>query len=470
MNPLRDMHIKPKLTAILVLTGVVPLLLVGVFMGGAATDALLAEAFDKLHTVQHIRKNQISAAVHERLGYLKVLAGRMEVHDLARDLAEHEHVSRGALLAPFQADTAEYRDLVRPANRPLHEALDTYNFHDLMLVSPLTGNVLYSVLGGRDLGANLAHGSLKDSGAALAWRGVVRTGDFQATDFAPYGAEQGAERAFLGYPVNDEAGTLTGVLVVSVTPEFVNRIMDSRQGLGASGEAYLISYDEHTDVYEFRSSLKTMGGGSYVLGSVMKPLDYWRDAVRDPEGGTALYVDSAGHEVLVAYDSMGFKGLNWYLISKVDKAEVTSAVANMTRMSLLVSGDWFCASGWGRSSSPPGSAGPFSKTPTSPRPWPGANTAASSKTDAATNWGSWPRRSTTCRPAWAAPRGCRRARRGWTTPCAASTLPWRWRAASYPTWPGTWARSWVRCISSETAFCISRRATPSPTVRATTPP
>ena len=153
-----------------------------------------------------------------------------------------------------------------------------------------------------DLGSNLRTGPFKDSNLATLWSRVVETGDVSLVDFASYKPSGSKQAAFIGAPFRDYSGTILGVIALQMTPEFITTIMGSREGMGETGESYLLNWHEDTNIFELRSNLQTMGDGEYVVGySLGKNLDYWVDAVKEGRaGGHNTYVDSKGNSVLVA--------------------------------------------------------------------------------------------------------------------------------------------------------------------------
>ncbi len=143
-------------------------------------------------------------------------------------------------------------------------------------------------------------------------------------DFVSYEPSNGMESLFIGAPIFNNTGTLQSIVVLQLGPSFVNTIIDSLEGMGATGESCLIRWFDTTEKFEFRSNMHTMGDGKYIIGYKMVNVpEYWKDAVNaNFERGHGLYLDSATKEVLVAYDSMDIPGIEWYQISKIDKQEV----------------------------------------------------------------------------------------------------------------------------------------------------
>lgn len=98
--------------------------------------------------------------------------------------------------------------------------------------------------------------------------------------------------------------------------------------MGETGEPYLVVWQKDQNTFELHSNLETMGDEKYVVGfSLYYVLDYWQDAVQHGTGGGhGTYTDNAGKEVMVAYNQLALSGLDWYLISKIDKYEVTAPI------------------------------------------------------------------------------------------------------------------------------------------------
>jgi len=160
----------------------------------------------------------------------------------------------------------------------------------------------------RYYGSKLASGALMEkSFNHLAAIQTIRTGLARAWEIA-----------FSGQPIIDTKGRLIAVIILQASPSMISNIMESRKGMGRTGESYLLNGEESKNRFELRSSLQTMGDGKYVIGfSLGKTLAYWEDAVKKGyEGGHGIYVDSSGKGVLAAYNKLDIFGMNWFLISK----------------------------------------------------------------------------------------------------------------------------------------------------------
>lgn len=328
-----DIPIRPKLIFLFIVTGILPLLVVGFVSNALTIETLMKKSFEQLETVQIIRKAQVEAAFNERFVDIQMLSNAEQTKDFLGALLAYREKKGTRPELGLDVATPEYERLYKRISPALTRFVDEYEYSDLFFVDAKHGHVLFTALGESDLGSNLITGPLKDSHLATLWRQVVSTGRSVVVDFEPYSPADGVQAAFMGTPIRDSQQNMVGVLILRLQAKFITALMDSREGLGTTGESYLFNWDPMTDRYELRSNLATMGKGTYVVGfSLKQKLDYWEDAVAAGQlGGENTYEDSAGKVVLAAYDKLNISGLNWYLISKIDQDEVTAPTRHLTQ-------------------------------------------------------------------------------------------------------------------------------------------
>ncbi|MCG8616575.1 MAG: response regulator, partial [Desulfobacterales bacterium] len=322
LTKLNDTAIRPKLVIAFILTGILPLLLTGYYGSILATKALMEKSFDQMEAVQSIRTSQLESVFSQRAADLRDLASSPNLLLFTKEIAEYyERRIRSRIF-----ETLNYKNLANNYAGPLKHFSSSYGCQDLKIIDAVHGNILFSIQDIRNVGNNVGRADYAESGLNRIWRQIRESGKGRIVDFSPYVPGGGVETAFMGEPIIDEAGTLVAMVVVQITPDFVNAIMDSRKGMGETGESYLLNYDKETSEFVLRSDLKTMGGGRYVTGYKLEnDMAYWRDAV-DQGQGRGVYQDSAGTQVLVVYNFLEIKGLTWYLISKINKHEVEGTV------------------------------------------------------------------------------------------------------------------------------------------------
>jgi CheY-like chemotaxis protein/signal transduction histidine kinase len=328
MLRLSDIRIRPKLLFLFLQTGLFPIVVAGYLYSYWTEKALVEESFGKLTTVQAIRKGQIENHFSRNFSDIRLLADSERIYNFLGRMSSYKINMAASSLQSFNVATEEYELLTREMRKPLQDYAFLNGYTDLYLIDVEHGQVMFSVRNREDNGTNLQHGSLKNSGLAQVWREVMDSGTTVISDFAPYGPAENREVAFIGHPVTNLSGQKISVVVLSFSPALISTITESRKGMGETGESYLIGWYKEKDTFEFRSNMTTMGDGQYVVGyDLGRKLDYWDDAKRSGySGARGEYIDSAGRKVLVAFDKLKIEGLDWYLISKIDRYEVTAPV------------------------------------------------------------------------------------------------------------------------------------------------
>jgi tubulin-specific chaperone A len=331
-----DISIRIKLVATCIAIGIVPLVVAGFYGDWLVTNSLIDKSFDKLVTIQSLRKKQVESSFKKFFNDLETLSASQRLRNMIDELEDYRQQTNVPSSSPFAVQSGQYRTIVDKYRGPYLEYLDTYGYHDMKVISSLSGHVMFSVAEERDLGANLVYGRYKDSSLAAVWREVVNTGKVAVVDFTSYEPSNGIQSLFIGSPIYNNTGTLESIVVLQLGPSFINAIMDSREGMGKTGESYLIRWFMATEKFEFRSNVQTMGEGKYSIGYKMtNSPQYWMDAVNaNFERGHGLYLDTEKKEVLVAYDSLDIPGIEWYQISKIDKAEVTAPLRQLLSKAL----------------------------------------------------------------------------------------------------------------------------------------
>jgi signal transduction histidine kinase/DNA-binding response OmpR family regulator/HAMP domain-containing protein len=338
-----DIPIRGKLILVFAVIGMVPLLVVGFFGNRLFSQALLEKSFDKVVTIQTLRKKEVERSFKRFFDDLKTLSTSQGLSTLVDDFDHYRHQAEIPATSSFATDTEQFAALLKKYQTSYLEYLETFGYHDLKVISALTGQVMFTVAGERDLGANLIHGRYKESSLAAVWREVVNTGKAAVADFSGYEPAGGVQSLLVGAPVFNTSGTMVSVLVLQLTPGFIDTIMDAREGMGETGESYLIRWFEETGRFEFRSNMESMGSGRYVVGFELERMpQYWKDATEASfKGRHDLYVDSTGKEVLVAYCRLNIPGIKWYQISKIDKSEVLAPLHQLLYQGVLITGVLF---------------------------------------------------------------------------------------------------------------------------------
>ncbi len=232
-------------------------------------------------------------------------------------------------------DRAENKSLYSSVHKKLHPELrrliQNYNYHDLFLIEPINGDIVYSVFKEVDFATSLKNGPYKASNLADVFNKALKLKKNMnpvLVDFSEYLPSYMAPASFIASPIYLD-DKLIGVLVIQLPVSVVNNIMQDGEGLGKTGETYLIGEDRL-----MRSQSRFMESAS-VLKLAIKTVA--SDALFQSKSGQAALISYRGNEVLSSYSRLHIKGLNWGVIAEIDRDEALIAVTSAIYLNLLIS-------------------------------------------------------------------------------------------------------------------------------------
>jgi len=208
--------------------------------------------------------------------------------------------------------------------------LEERGYYDIFLVN-LNGDVIYSVFKELDYATNLDNGQWQDSDLSLIYRKVdknSRHGYIAFTDFTPYAPSYDAPASFIATPVMGPQGQPMGALVFQMPIDRINRVMHASQGMGESGETYLVGSD-----FTMRSDSR-FSEESTILKTRVETKTV--KAALAGESGVHQVPDYRGVLVESAFTPLEFEGITWALIADVDTDEALSGVTTLRNIATLI--------------------------------------------------------------------------------------------------------------------------------------
>jgi len=209
-------------------------------------------------------------------------------------------------------------------------------YNDLFLIMP-DGYVFYSASKASDYKTNLMSGKFKDSNLGDLTRKVLKSGQFGIADFSPYAPFKNEPAAFVAQPViNPSSGKTEMVVALQLSLDSLNGVMQQREGMGKTGETYLVGADKlmrsdsirDPKTHSVAASFANPGKGSVDTIAVQK--------TSAGESGSGIFKNYANHSVLTSFSPIEFSGLKWSLIAEVDKKEAFAAVSKMETLMLTI--------------------------------------------------------------------------------------------------------------------------------------
>ncbi len=224
-------------------------------------------------------------------------------------------------------DSARYAFAEDQYAHELEEVIEHRNLREVFLIDT-EGNVVFTPGEREDLAVNLEEGEFADTRLAQAYeRGREET---NLTDLDIYDLH-GEPTFFAGTPIEDDTtGELLGVLVFEIPFAEVNQIMLREDGLGETGEVFLVNSD---------GLMITDARGAEEDTILTQEVEMEAlDLALAGESGEMLAENYRGEEVLASYQHVGIMDIDWALITTLEEAEAFAAVDNLLNTTLWASG------------------------------------------------------------------------------------------------------------------------------------
>lgn len=217
---------------------------------------------------------------------------------------------------------------------------DMYGYDDLFLMNP-DGYCFYTVAREADYQTNFENGEYAESGLGRLFRRVKGEKAFGMADFSPYAPSQGKPAAFMAQPVLN-GNKVEMVVALQLSLEAINRIMQQRDGMGESGETYLVGSDNLMRSDSFLDPVNHSVAASFANPSTGRVKT---EAVEMALGGKEsqkIIVDYNGRHVLSSFSPVAVGETTWALIAEIDEAEAFAAVKAIRWITLVIFGVAVC--------------------------------------------------------------------------------------------------------------------------------
>ncbi|WP_135081923.1 methyl-accepting chemotaxis protein [Terasakiella sp. SH-1] len=346
---LQDINISKKLPIFTVFL----IVLTGVLLSGTillkVNDGFEEAAKDKLVSLAAARKSELSnyldiiqsdlqiqsrnPLVAEALEDFSIAWAQIEgdkvealqkvyITDNPHPLGEKHKLDAGSSGSPYDRVHGMYHDYFR-------NLLEQRAYYDVFLIDP-QGNIIYSVFKELDYATNLNTGKWKDTDIARVYREVSnapKPDTLIFKDFAPYAPSYDAPASFIGRPVFDEKGGFSGVLIYQMPIGEINGILQAADGMGESGETYIVGPDLLMRS-DSRFSKESTILKNKVDGSTVK-------AALAGKNGVDIIADYRGIDVVSAYAPLDYNGVRWAVLAEVDVEEAMATSSSVRNISLI---------------------------------------------------------------------------------------------------------------------------------------
>jgi len=359
LKTLTKFSLRVEILITFLIVATIPLLLLSGLSSSKSTSALEDSIYQKLNAVQATKKKEIlnQFKVFERdvnsLAKSQQVISAIFMIDAYVDNCADSYKKNNT----FPLDHAQYYTVHRQAATFLSEFILTFGYDDFLLINKeaqvsltsmgIKKNVFdlatkeyeeyINAAKDKDLTSNLKNGPLMNSGLAKVWKKVIKTKKTSFQDFSYYEPDN-KQVLFVGAPIFEQGSDqIINVVVLKITSERFDKMMDERTGMGKSGIFLLLGKtDEGKVVYRNNISLTIEDTTeNYQVGKKAEE-QYLIDAFSSKETHSGIHENSKGKEVLVASMPISHNGIEWEMVAKISAGEALQAVNTLSMWMLII--------------------------------------------------------------------------------------------------------------------------------------
>tara|TARA_R110000868_G_scaffold190862_1_gene434718 strand:- start:20695 stop:22779 length:2085 start_codon:yes stop_codon:yes gene_type:complete len=226
-------------------------------------------------------------------------------------------------------DGSYYSKTHEKVHYSLTHYLEEFGYYDLFMIDAETDRIVYTVYKETDYGTSLKDGPYASSGLADVYRQALEAtheDDVFFTDYAAYEPSYNGVASFVASAIFSDKGKIEGVLVFQMPVDKFTALMSNRDGLGETGEAYLVGPD-----HKMRSASPLYS--DFTVGTEIETKAI--NAALKGETGVVEQEGAHGGDVMTSYLPVDIFGMKWAVIVEASKSEVF-ATLNKVLIELVV--------------------------------------------------------------------------------------------------------------------------------------
>ncbi|MDO9566900.1 MAG: response regulator [Candidatus Desulfaltia sp.] len=324
MTTRKKMKFRTRLILLFLFIALVPVVLLGYINFYYARKMMEQQGINELISIQENRKQGIQDFFKQLGSELRIMGDHRLFKDILADYIT-AYNKGGFDGEEFKAVDKRYHERCVGFNKE-------YGYEDMLFVTN-DGHVLITVKKGADWGANLISGIYSDTSLAECFKNAKD--GISIVDFKEY-PPSGKPAAFIGTPMirrEERKGFKVeekiGILIIRIPANQINAIMMRRDGLGNTGETYLLgkSFFMQSDSKFLKKSADLKGKAETAAV---------RESVEGRSGYNQELIDQRGEPVSIAYGPAEIEGINWVVVAKKDRKEILKPTQVLRNQSLII--------------------------------------------------------------------------------------------------------------------------------------
>jgi methyl-accepting chemotaxis protein len=310
MLSLKNIKIGPKLLTLFLCIGILPLMFIAGWTSRQVSIALQDQVFKELEAIREIKKQEIHAYFLERKHNIEIL------QHIVKTFINHAN-SKKDVTSILTDEHQRFFELF----------VQQFGFYDLFLIHP-KGTIIYTVAKESDYKTNILNGPYAKSSLGTVTQKAIKSGQFQFSDFAPYAPSNNEPAAFIAIPLISN-NSLNLIVALQLSIDSINEIMQKRDGMGKTGETYLVGPEGLMRSDSYLDPLNHSVKASFANTKQGRVDTNAFNNIMAGKTGTKIILDYNQNKVLSAFTPLNVLGIQWGLIAEIDVDEAFSVVSTM---------------------------------------------------------------------------------------------------------------------------------------------
>lgn len=323
--------INHKLVFTFLSLSLIPLILFAIISINIAKDSIESQEFHQLESIRETKSSQVVNYIASLKASLEVLHGDPYASE-AFNAFNQAMLSGGIKSQAWQQADKQYASRFQKIN-------DINGWYDLFFIN-LQGDIVFSAKHEPDLGMNIPQSSLNKTSIGEAFKKAQQQrgdNDISVSDFKPYPQSDDQPAAFMITKLINSNGQHSGYIALQFPINIISKIMNQRDGMGVSAEAYLVGEDKRmrSDSYldpKGRSVIASFAGDINTNGVNTSAVK----SAFNGEIASGIINDYNGNPVLSSFTTIDVGDFKWALIAEIDQAEAFETADQLMHISAII--------------------------------------------------------------------------------------------------------------------------------------
>jgi PAS domain S-box-containing protein len=320
---MKSKKIVNKLLLWFLFIALVPLTSVTAITYFIANASQTKEVKNNLVSIAESKAKQLENYLQERQNNAKAIA---QIPTIIDAIEKYE-----TAFETYGINSPEYQNLDKKYRQFLNGYLEIFGYSNIYLISQ-SGDAIFSVKKGKELGANYYGANYKNSEIAKVFDRAKTLMQVEVSNFGSLDGATNQPAAYIAAPVFKK-NLIIGVVVLQLNQEQFNKVVNDYTGLGKSGETIVgsvvgsqivfISPTRHDPNAAFRRTVK-------VDKEKVHPLD----KASHGQKGIGITLDYQGKETVAAWRYL--PSLNGGILVKINTSEAFSSLIALRRVVIVL--------------------------------------------------------------------------------------------------------------------------------------